>query len=249
MQNYLNRLDSILSEVFAGYASSFSQPGILLSGGIDSSTAAFYTSRHFSGYTIYSMGTGATKDRQYVEIMARFLGQPYTWVELRKKEMEGQMETVRGLLMQSGVPANLMQLSLAMGYFLIFRKAHEEGITHIITGQGPDILLGGYHKYKSVSDVNREIRKDLPLLETDKRRDGAMASYWGITLHNPYLEPAFVDLSLDIPAGYKIREGREKFILRELARTKGLPAEITGRPKKAFQYSTGLQNSMRDIVE
>lgn len=249
METYLDGMDSILSKLFAGYRATFKNPGILLSGGIDSSTAAFYLSENFSDYCVYSMGTANSKDREYVQMMSGFLRHGFTWVNIDRELIRADSNTVSGLLKKSDIDPSLMQMSLAMGYFQVFKKAQDEGITHIITGQGPDILLAGYHKYKASDDINAQILQDLHLLETDKKRDSAMASHFGITLHNPYLEDEFVDISLQIPAEYKLHEGTEKFILRELAKRKGLPAGIVWRPKKAFQYSTGLQNLMKKVVE
>lgn len=241
MQPYLDKLDVIVSNLFAKYSRLAADPGVLLSGGIDSSTIAYLVSCAYPTYHIFSMGTKETKDREFVSIMADFLKHPYHWVDLTEEEMKMHTATVVELLKKASVPQSVMQVSLALGYYLIFKTAQAQGVTHIFTGQGPDITFAGYHKYKSVPDVNSEIQKDLPLLEIDKRRDGAMASYFGITLLNPYLEQEMVDFALRVPAEFKIKNGIEKYILRKYAESKGLPKAIAERPKKAFQYSTGLQ--------
>lgn len=242
MQPYLDQMNSILTELFAEYAKAYQAPGILLSGGIDSSTIAYFVSSYFKEYTILSMGTVKTKDRKYIDIMSDHLKKPYVWVDITNKDLIADIPVIKQLLIKAGIDENIMQVSLAAGYYFIFKKAQKLGITHIFTGQGPDILLGGYHKYESVSNINEEIKKDLPLLEIDKKRDGAMAKYFGITLINPYLEERFVDFALTIPQKYLVQGSNKKIILRELGKKKGLPQEIVNRPKKAFQYSTGIQD-------
>lgn len=242
-------LNSILSNLFAKYRTDGTVPGVLLSGGIDSSTVTLLISRHFPGYRIFSMGTGDTKDREFVALLAGRLQHDYRWVDLNEKDIKDNLPAVVGLLQKAGVPQSPMQVALAMGYFLIFREAAREGITRVFTGQGPDITFGGYHKYKSVPDVASEIKKDLPLLEVDKRRDGAMAAFHGITLTNPYLEPEMVAFALRVPSEFKIADGVEKYLLRRYAESIGVPAEIVGRPKKAFQYSTGLQKVINKIYQ
>ena len=92
--------------------------------------------------------------------------------------------------------------------------------------------------------LESEIKKDLILLETDKKRDGAMASYFGLTLLNPYLEQDFVEFSLTMPAELKLKDGIEKYFMRKWGEMRNLPIEIVNRPKKAFQYSTGLQKKI-----
>ena len=86
------------------------------------------------------------------------------------------------------------------------------------------------------------IKKDLPLLEIDKRRDSAVAEYFDLKLINPFLEKDFIKLALQIPANYKIKDKIEKYIVRHYAKLIGLPNELATRPKKAFQYSTGIQS-------
>lgn len=245
MEKYLDELDLILSNLFTRYSMEKLSPGVLLSGGIDSSTIALLVSRYFPDYHLISMGTAATKDRPFAMLMATYLHRRLQWVDLPEGDIRENIATVVKLLKEADVPTTPMQVSLAMGYFLIFRAASREGITRIFTGQGPDITLGGYHKYKSITDVAAEIQKDLPLLEVDKRRDGAMAAYHHISLTNPYLEPEMVEFALRIPSEYKIKDGIEKYILRRYAEKKGVPAEIVARPKKAFQYSTGLEKVVK----
>jgi hypothetical protein len=56
--------------------------------------------------------------------------------------------------------------------------------------------LAGYHKYKNISknNINEEIKKDLPLLEIDKKRDSGVAKFFNIKLVNPYLEKDLLTL-------------------------------------------------------
>ena len=247
MEKYLTQMDSILAKLFAKYSQTLHSPGMLLSGGIDSSTVSYLVSQYFQNYSIFSMGTGKTKDREYIDIICNKLNHSYDWVEISEDKIENNMKTIDSLLKQAGIEISMMQRSLAMGYFLLFEEVKKAGVTHIFTGQGPDILLAGYHKYESVKNINREIEKDLPFLEIDKKRDSAMARYFGVTLINPYLSEEFIEFSLSIPQEYKMKEGVEKYILREYARTKGIPDQIVRRPKKAFQYSTGIQSLINNM--
>lgn len=249
LNEYIQKADSIVSNHLSRYRNTFSQPGVLLSGGIDSSVITTYVLKQFERPIIFSMGTNDTKDRPFVDMFITHFGTSYEWIEMTEMMIKENLPSVSSLLTQQGVEDSIMQRSLGVGYYLIFKRAQELGIKGIITGQGPDILFAGYHKYKNLSGITleNEIRKDLVLLETDKKRDGAMAHHFGITLLNPYLEQDFVDFSLTVPAELKLKDGVEKYFMREWGKTRGLPQEIVERPKKAFQYSTGLQKKVSKI--
>jgi len=246
IDEYIKQADSIVSNHCKRYTSLFSQCGVLLSGGIDSSVATSYVLQYCSNPTIFSMGTDLTKDKPFVDIFTTHFKTSYEWVELGEKDIVEASPIVTDLLNKNGIEPSEMQRALAIGYFLIFRSAQKLGIKGIITGQGPDILFAGYHKYQGMSGatLEDEIKKDLILLETDKKRDGAMARYFGITLLNPYLENEFVEFSLTVPVDMKRKDGIEKVFMREWGKSRGLPMEIVNRPKKAFQYSTGLQKKV-----
>lgn len=251
MHNYIERADSIVSNHFTQYAKKYDAVGVLLSGGIDSTLITSYVFHHFPQARIFSMGTNLTKDRQFIDIFADKEQKKYEWIDLNDEAVQAALPAVRDILKGVGVVDSTMQLSLACGYYLIFRRAHELGIHTIVTGQGPDILFAGYHKYKSISStlINEEIKKDLILLETDIKRDSAMASHFGITLLNPYLESDFIEFALTVPPQYKVKDGVEKFMMREWGKKRGLPSAIVNRPKKAFQYSTGIQKTVERLLK
>lgn len=249
IHDYIQKADGIVSNHFEKYIKIEQNVGVLLSGGIDSSLITTYVTHFYGNAHILSMGTDKTKDKPFALLMAEHLGKKLEWVFLSEEEIVRTLPAVKKLLSGVGVECSTMQIALATGYYLIFKRASELGIAAIVTGQGPDILFAGYHKYKGMDDAELtvQIKKDLILLETDKKRDGAMASHFGIQLFNPYLEEDFVEFSLTVPAEFKLSGGIEKVFMREWGRTRGLPDEIIHRPKKAFQYSTGLQKKIEGL--
>lgn len=241
MERYIAKLNDILTKLFISYEKNMKDPGVLLSGGIDSSLVTYFVSRHFSDFHIISVGTKDSKDKKYIDILCRMMHKKPEWVPVGIEEIKEHFQVVRSLLIKGDIEPSLMQLSLAIGVFFCLKKAKDLGIKNVFSGQGPDVLFAGYHKYKGVKNVNEQIKKDLSLLHIDKKRENAIAQYFQINIIYPYLEQEIIDLSLRIPSQYKIKDGIEKYVLRQYAKHRGIPEEIIKRPKKAFQYSTGIQ--------
>lgn len=251
LDEYIKQADSIVSNHCIRYRDSFPHSGVLLSGGIDSSVVTTFVLKYFKEPLILSMGTDLSKDKPFVDMVTTHFKTSYEWVYLSEEDIYKALPVVSDLLRENNIEVTEMQRSLAVGYYLIFKRAQLKGIKGIVTGQGPDILFAGYYKYKGMSgsELENEIKKDLILLETDKKRDSAMATHFGITLLNPYLEQDFVEFSLTVPAELKLTNGVEKYFMRKWGEAKGLPQEIVNRPKKAFQYSTGLQKKVHKQLE
>ncbi len=225
--------------------------GVFVSGGIDSSIIATLVFKNFKNVTLISLQTKYSKDKPYVELLRKFLKTKPVFYKLEKEEIEKAKPEIEKILKEKRIEPLKVHLPIATSFYFLCKKANDLGIKRALTGQGPDILFAGYHKYEKVplDKLNEEIKKDLPLLEIDKSRDNAIAKIFGITLYNPYLEKEFVDLALKIPAEEKIRflKGKrvEKWIMRKLGEQLGLPKEIVWRPKKAIQYSTGVSRIMQ----
>jgi asparagine synthase (glutamine-hydrolysing) len=244
MDKYLKAINQQLEKEYKIYSKSLLKPAVLVSGGLDSSIIAVLTNKYFLDCELFSFGTLNNSDKPFTEILGKHLNKNISWLNISLLDLEKNLETVKKLLVKVKVDTDLTNLSLGLGYFLIFKKIKKEKIKYVFTGQGPDILFAGYHRYRrlSANQLINAISEDLKLLEIDKRRDSAVAEYFKIKLINPFLEPDFVKLALTIPADYKIKDKIEKYIVRHYAKLIGLPTELATRPKKAFQYSTGIQS-------
>lgn len=254
MNKYLDAINKQLELEYNNYSKTIKSPAVLVSGGLDSSVIAVLTNKYFPACELFSFGTLRNSDKPFTEILGKHLHKNIGWLNISLLDLEKNLETVKKLLIKANVETDLTNLSLGLGYFLIFKKIKNAGIEFVFTGQGPDILFAGYHRYRSIRasggrsvgeseyQINQMIIKDLPLLEVDKRRDSAIAEFFGLKLVNPYLEPDFVKLALEIPAEFKIKDKIEKYIVRHYAKMIGLPIDLATRPKKAFQYSTGIQS-------
>ena len=82
-------------------------------------------------------------------------------------------------------------------------------------------------------------------------RDDAVSMANGVELRVPFLDKDIIDLALDIPGKYKIKNGEDllrKHILRDVAKFIGVPDYIALRPKKAAQYGSGINKILKKKV-
>ena len=82
-------------------------------------------------------------------------------------------------------------------------------------------------------------------------RDDAVSMANGVELRVPFLDNDIINLSLDIPGKYKIKDNEDilrKHILRDVAKSIGVPDYIADRPKKAAQYGSGINKILKKKV-
>jgi len=226
--------------------------GLMYSAGVDSSLLAKVCQDLNFKPTLISLITGSSKDIDYIKKTSQFLNLPLKIHEPNPKDFPEAVETIRKILKKTNLEETLMQVSLGVCIYFACNFAVGEGIHSLISGQGADELFAGYHKFKVLPTsklqdaINKEIKK---VFNVDVRRDSAIAQHFGVTFHTPYLDDNIVQFNKEIPAEYKIRKGQNKYIVRELAKDYGIPNFIAERPKKAMQYSTGIQKLVKRCLK
>ena len=221
--------------------------GVLVSGGIDSSIIAHFVCQHFPSAVLISLQSEKSVDDDFVQILSTHLQIEPVLAQVTKDDFVQIKTEIISLLEGAKVDPNPMQVALSSVYYLLFKRAQKLGISYIFTGQGPDILLGGYHKYRQLTGeiLKTTIKNDLPLLKIDQKRDNAMAQRWQLQTINPYLEKKVVDFCLTVPGELLIYKGQEKYLSRLLGKKLNLPSKIVERPKHAMQYSTGVSKLIK----
>jgi len=247
--DYQREYLTVLERLFKKYQAKWQgkKVGVLVSGGIDSSIIAVEVRKHFPEAVLLSLQSEKSTDDDYVEILGKHLGVDPVLATVTREQLLKIEPKIRQLLERAEVAVSPMQIALASVYYFLFEEAKNLGIEVVFTGQGPDILLAGYHKYQGLAgaELKKQIIKDLVLLETDKKRDGMVARNWSLTTENPYLKEEFVDFALSVPADLLIKNGVSKYLSRVVGKHLGLPTEIVERPKQAMQYSTGVQKLIK----
>lgn len=253
MERYVQLLDDALQQAVTRVLAPIegTDTALLYSAGVDSALVAKFCQDMGYAPLLLCVGTDRSKDREFVKRSRSYLDLPLQFVTVDADDIAEALPAVRELLSEAEVTSDKMHLSLGVGTYLACRVAFQRGIGLLLSGQGADALFAGFQKYQRVPLEN------LPaVLERDARnamrrdfaRDGTIAATFAIEFAAPFLDPRVVELALSIPPELKLGPDENKLILRKLARRRGLPEFIAGRPKKAMQYSTGIERIVKRLA-
>lgn len=131
-----------LTEAVASHLMSDVPVGVLLSGGLDSTTIAALMARRHSDVASFSVGYRgeAESELPYAEIAARHLGTEHHSVDIGPEEF---FEAVPDLVWHQDSP---LPWPSCVPLYFVCRRAGEH-VKVVLTGEGADELLGGYGRY------------------------------------------------------------------------------------------------------
>jgi asparagine synthase (glutamine-hydrolysing) len=218
--------------------------GVILSGGLDSSLTLLNVREMHPDCVAFTVGTPSSPDLVYARRLTRELGVPHEIIELRPRDVRlGEIrEAIRmAELTEYGDIIN------AVVSVPLFRRVHELGVKVVLTGDGSDELFGGYPMYQEVGPLAARrlfLHKIANLYRTELQRVDRTSLGQGVEARVPFLDLHVVELAMRLPLNLKMRDGQEKWIVRE-AFADLLPDYIRRRPKNPMSYSSGLHDRAR----
>ena len=129
---------------------------VALSGGIDSSLVAAVTSKYYGkdlhAFTIGYTGRPHTDERKDAEELADYLKIGYTEVELRDEDVFKDF-----IKMIAYMDSPIGDIA-AYGYFIVSKKASEQGFPVLLSGMGGDEMFWGYDWVREAVNRNESYR-------------------------------------------------------------------------------------------
>ena len=245
-----------------------SNVGLIFSGGVDSSILAVLlkqiaenrknNSQLPLNIRLYSVGVESSPDIKFSREIAEELNLPLKTVIIDEGTIKESIKPVLTAIEDD----NVMKLGVGMTIYLAAKSMKEDNVKVALSGQGADELFGGYNRYlkhfeeNSLFDayfaLDEEIYHDMAnMYHVNLERDDAVSMANGVELRVPFLDKDIIALALDIPGKYKIKDGEDllrKHILRDVAKSIGVPDYIADRPKKAAQYGSGINKILKKKV-
>ena len=243
--------------------------GLIFSGGVDSTILAVLLKQIAEkrnnndnsiplNIKLYSVGVENSQDIKFSKEIANELDLPIKTVIIDENLVKDSIKPVLTAIEDD----NVMKLGVGMTIYLAAKAMKEDNIKVALSGQGADELFGGYNRYlkhfeeNSLFDayfaLDEEIYHDIAnMYHVNLERDDAVSMANGVELRVPFLDNDIINLALDIPGKYKIRNNDDllrKHILRDVAKSIGVPDYIADRPKKAAQYGSGINKILKKRV-
>jgi asparagine synthase (glutamine-hydrolysing) len=218
--------------------------GVILSGGLDSSLALLHVAQMHPDCVAFTIGAPGSDDLRYARRLCADLGVPHEVVELAPRRIG--LAQVREAIEMSEL-TEYGDIINAVVSVPLFRRVAAAGVKVVLTGDGSDELFGGYPMYQRASpDQARRLfrHKIANLARTELQRVDRTSMGHGVEARVPFLDPALVEVALRLPMDLKVRDGQEKWILRE-AFADLLPGYVRERPKNPMSHSSGLHERAR----
>ncbi|MEU4569234.1 asparagine synthase-related protein [Micromonospora sp. NPDC023956] len=218
--------------------------GVVLSGGLDSSLVLAQLRDLGADCVAITVGVPDSPDVAYARRLTADLGVPHEVVELRPRDI--RLADVREAIRISEL-TEYGDIINAVVSVPIFRRLRERGVRVVLTGDGSDELFGGCPMYHRVPpELSRQLflHRIRNLCRTELQRLDRASTGHRVEARVPFLDLAVVELAMRLPLHLKLRDGREKWILRE-AFADLLPAYVRNRPKHPMSYSSGLHERTR----
>ena len=198
--------------------------GLIFSGGVDSTILAVLLKQIAENkplnIKLYSVGVENSQDIKFSREIAEELDLPLKTVIIDENTVKESMEPVLTAIEDD----NVMKLGVGMTIYLATKAMKEDNIKVALSGQGADELFGGYNRYlkhfeenslfDAYFDLDEEIYHDIAnMYHVNLERDDAVSMANGVELRVPFLDKDIINIALDIPGKYKIKDNED--ILRK----------------------------------
>jgi len=218
--------------------------GVILSGGLDSSLLLMHVRALHPDCVAFTIGAPGSEDISYARRLTAELGVVHEVVEISPRQI--RLPEIREAIRISEL-TEYGDIINAVVSVPLFRRIAEAGVKVVLTGDGSDELFGGYAMYQQAKpDQQRRLflHKIANLGRTELQRVDRVSMGNGVEARVPFLDPALIELALRLPGRLKVRDGVEKWVLRQ-AFADVLPDYVRTRPKNPMSHSSGLHERAR----
>jgi asparagine synthase (glutamine-hydrolysing) len=255
MASAVKKLQSLIECSVRERVSELKNVAIAFSGGIDSSLIAFLAKNSGTDVQLIHVSLENQPETKHAQMVAEKLKLPLHVCLFNEEDVEETLPKVVWLVEE----ADPAKVSIGTSFYWTAEKTAEMGLKVLLAGQGADELFGGYKRYVDsyLRQGNEETRKKMftdivRLHESNIERDFKICSFHGVELHLPFATCEMAKFAMRLPTKLKIERRQDtlrKIVLRNVAQYLGLPQCIVEYPKKAVQYATGVDKTIKRLAK
>ena len=255
MQEASENLQKLLEKSVRSRVLGAGEVAVAFSGGLDSSVVAFLAKKCKVDVRLVHVSLENQAETEAAKEAADALGLSLQVCLFREADVEKVVARVMELIEEP----DPVKASIGVPFFWTAEKAAEAGFEVLLAGQGADELFGGYQRYVNeyLQDGETTVRKTMfedvvRVHESNLERDVKICHFHGVELRLPFASYQLAEFALALPIALKIERDAgslRKLVLRKAAEDMGLPASIAAKPKKAVQYSTGINRVLKKLAK
>jgi len=218
--------------------------GVILSGGLDSSIVLANVQAMHPDCVALTIGADGSDDLRFSRRLCAEFGVRHEVIHVKPRDIRAA--DIRAAIRMSEL-TEYGDIINAVVSVPLFARAHQLGLKVVLTGDGSDELFGGYPMYKRAGAAASHrlfLHMIANLHRTELQRVDRVSMGNGVEARVPYLDPDVVELAMRLPLDLKVRDGQEKWIMRQ-AFADVLPEYILQRPKNPMSHSSGLHERAR----
>ena len=249
------KLQSVLEESIKRRTRGLKDVAVAFSGGLDSSLVAYLASKLGLKVNLFHVSMENQPETEEAIEASEKLNLPLQVDLFKDSDLENTLPQVVSLIEE----ADTIKASIGLPFYWVAEKASEARFHIMLAGQGADELFGGYQRYvkEYCKDGAEKVRKTMfddvtNIFESNLERDLKITSYFDVELRLPFASFEVAELALTLPIECKMEQKEDtlrKLVLRKVALNVGLPSLLVDKPKKAVQYSTGINDAIKRVAK
>jgi asparagine synthase (glutamine-hydrolysing) len=250
-----HKLQVLVEESLRRRTHDVKEVSVAFSGGLDSSLVAYLANKLGLKVNLLHVSMENEAETEEAISASKQLNLPLQVNLYKDSDVEKTLPKVVDLIEE----ADPIKASIGLPFYWTAEQAADAGFQVVLAGQGADELFGGYQRYVNeyCKEGEEKVLKTMfydvvNICLSNLERDLKITSYHDVELRMPFASFDVAEFSVGLPIECKIEprlDTLRKLVLRKVAFNLGLPASIVDKPKKAVQYSTGINDAVKRVAK